>query len=142
VLGHLLEHAQAEPARASAEALAPHGVDGHEPAVLLMLAAREPLSRVEAAGRLGVDRTTLESLIDGPEDHGLVVRRRSPQDRRRNIVEPTPEGRDCLRRAETARRTAERRFPAPLDEAGAASLVRALQTLVLDAREPESGACP
>ncbi|MBK6010950.1 MarR family winged helix-turn-helix transcriptional regulator [Streptomyces sp. MBT53] len=141
-LGYLLKHAQAKLARASAEALAPHGVDGHELAVLVVLAAGEPLSQVEAAGRLGVDRTTMVSLIDGLEDHGLVVRRRSPQDRRKNIVELTPEGQDCLRRAERARRAAERRFLAPLDEAGAASLVRALQTLVLDGRVPESGACP
>lgn len=141
-LGYLLKHAQAKLAKASAEALAPHGVDGHELAVLVVLAAGEPLSQVEAAGRLGVDRTTMVSLIDGLEDHGLVVRRRSPQDRRKNIVELTSEGQDCLRQAEKARRAAERRFLAPLDEAGAASLVRALRTLVLDGRVPESGACP
>ncbi len=75
------------------------------------------------------------SLIDGLEDHGLVERRRSPHDRRKNIVELTPEGRDCLRLAEQARRAAERRFLAPLDEEAAESLVRALQTLVIAERE-------
>ena len=109
--------------------------DLHELAVLVVLAAGEPLSQVEAAGRLGVDRTTMVSLIDGLEDHGLVERRRSPQDRRKNIVELTPEGRDCLRQAERARRAAERRFLAPLDEEAAASFVRALQALVLTERE-------
>ncbi|MFI6403694.1 MarR family winged helix-turn-helix transcriptional regulator [Streptomyces sp. NPDC050548] len=117
-------------------------MDGHEPAVLVVLAAGEPLSQVEAAGRLGVDRTTMVSLIDGLEDHGLVVRLRRPQDRRKNIVELTSEGQECLGQAEKARRAAERRFLAPPDEAGAASLVRAPQTLVLDGRVPESGACP
>jgi DNA-binding MarR family transcriptional regulator len=130
-LGYLLKHAQAKLARTSAEALAPHGVDGHELAVLVVLSGEEPLSQVEAAGRLGVDRTTMVSLIDGLEDHGLVERRRSPQDRRKNIVELTPAGQDCLCRAERARRAAERRFLAPLDEETAASLVRALQALVL-----------
>ncbi|MFJ9378301.1 MarR family winged helix-turn-helix transcriptional regulator [Streptomyces sp. NPDC101455] len=134
-LGYLLKHAQARLARTSAEALASHGVDGHELAVLVVLSAGELLSQVEAAGRLGVDRTTMVSLIDGLEDHGLVERRRSPQDRRKNIVELTPEGRDCLHQAEKARRAAERRFLAPLDEETAASLVRALRTLVLTERE-------
>ncbi|MGW7407726.1 MarR family winged helix-turn-helix transcriptional regulator [Streptomyces sp. NPDC054833] len=129
-LGYLLKHAQARLARASAEALAPHGVDGHELAVLVVLSGDEPLSQVEAAGRLGVDRTTMVSLIDSLEGRGLVGRRRSPQDRRRNIVELTPTGRDCLREGEEARRIAERRFLAPLDEETAATLVRALRILV------------
>ncbi|WP_369190933.1 MarR family winged helix-turn-helix transcriptional regulator [Streptomyces sp. R08] len=134
-LGYLLKQAQARLARASAEALVPHGVDGHELGVLVVLSTGESLSQVEAAGRLGVDRTTMVSLIDGLEDHGLVERRRSPHDRRKNLVELTPEGRDCLRLAEQARRAAERRFLSPLDEETAESLVRALQTLVIAERE-------
>ncbi|MCX4766266.1 MarR family winged helix-turn-helix transcriptional regulator [Streptomyces sp. NBC_01275] len=131
-LGYLLKHAQAKLTRTSAEALAPYGVDGHELAVLVVLAGDETLSQVEVAGRLGVDRTTMVSLVDGLEDHGLVARRRSPQDRRRNIVELTPAGRDCLDRAERARRAAERRFLAPLDEQTADVLLRALRVLVVE----------
>ncbi|WP_405884002.1 MarR family winged helix-turn-helix transcriptional regulator [Streptomyces sp. NBC_01384] len=134
-LGYLLKHAQQRLARASAEALAPFGIDGHELAVLAVLAAEYPLSQVEVAGRLGVDRTTMVALVDGLEDHGLVERRRSPQDRRKNIVELTAAGRDCLDRAERARRAMERRFLAPLDEAAAAALVRALQILVVEERQ-------
>ncbi|MER7182598.1 MarR family transcriptional regulator, partial [Streptomyces hyaluromycini] len=81
-LGYLLKHVQAELARASAEALAPFGMDGHELAVLVVLAGPEQLSQIEAAGRLGVDRTTMVALLDGLERRGLVERRRSPQDRR------------------------------------------------------------
>ncbi|QIY99505.1 MarR family winged helix-turn-helix transcriptional regulator [Streptomyces sp. S1D4-11] len=133
-LGYLFKHAQQRLARASAEALAPFGIDGHELAVLAVLAAEYPLSQVEVAGRLGVDRTTMVALVDGLEDQGLVERRRSPQDRRKNIVELTPVGRDCLDRAERARRAMERRFLAPLDEEVAATLVRALQILVVEER--------
>lgn len=136
-LGYLLKHAQAKLARKSAEALAPYGVDGHELAVLVVLSGGEPLSQVEAAARLGIDRTTMVSLIDGLEDHGLVERRRSPRDRRKNIVELTPAGEECLRQAERARCEAERRFLAALDEQTASVLVRALQVLVLDARTAE-----
>jgi DNA-binding MarR family transcriptional regulator len=135
-LGYLLKHAQAKLARASAEALAPYGVDGHELAVLTVLAGDEPLAQVEAAARLGVDRTTMVSLVDGLEDHGLVRRRRSPRDRRKNIVELTPAGEECLRQAEQARRAAERRFLAPLDEEVAITLFRALKALVVEAPGP------
>ncbi|MFF1603817.1 MarR family winged helix-turn-helix transcriptional regulator [Streptomyces mirabilis] len=133
-LGYLLKHAQQRLARASAKALAPFGIDGHELAVLAVLAAEYPLSQVEVAGRLGVDRTTMVALVDGLEDQGLVERRRSPQDRRKNIVELTPEGRDCLDRAERARLAMERRFLDPLGEEAAAALVRALQILVVEER--------
>ncbi len=51
-LGYLLKHAQQRLARASAAALAPFGIDGHELAVLAVLAAEYPLSQVEVAGRL------------------------------------------------------------------------------------------
>ncbi|MDX3112489.1 MULTISPECIES: MarR family winged helix-turn-helix transcriptional regulator [Streptomyces] len=131
-LGCLLHRAQARLARVSAEALAPFGVDGHDLAVLGVLAGGETSSQVEVAGRLGVDRTTMVSLIDGLEDHGLVERRRSSRDRRRNVVRLTQAGRDCLDQADRARRAAEHRFLAPLDEPTAAALVRALRALVVE----------
>ncbi|MER6221400.1 MarR family winged helix-turn-helix transcriptional regulator [Streptomyces sp. 900105755] len=129
-LGYLLKHVQAELARTSAEALAPHGMDGHDLAVLVVLAGAEPLSQIEVAGRMGVDRTTMVALVDDLERRGLVERRRSPQDRRRNIVELTEAGRARMGRAEEARRAAERRFLAPLDDATAEALIRALRALL------------
>jgi DNA-binding MarR family transcriptional regulator len=129
-LGYLLKHVQLRLAGESARALAPFGIDGRELAVLVVLAAQNPLSQLEAAGRLGVDRTTMVALVDALERKGLVERRRSPQDRRRNTVQLTPTGRDCLHRAEQARAEMERRFLAPLAPADAEQLVRALQTLV------------
>jgi DNA-binding MarR family transcriptional regulator len=129
-LGYLLKHASIRLSQAGGRALAPFGVDGHELAVLVVLATGEPLSQVEAARRLGVDRTTMVALVDGLEERGLVERHRSPQDRRRNIVELTEAGRACLEQAEQARLEVERRFLAPLGEDGADRFVRALQTLL------------
>jgi DNA-binding MarR family transcriptional regulator len=128
-LGYLLKHAQLRLADAAAEALAPFGIDGRELAVLVVLAAEYPLSQLEAAGRLGVDRTTMVALVDRLEGKGLVERRRSPEDRRKNIVELTAAGHDRLRQAEQARAKVESRFLAPLGEAEADRLVRALQVL-------------
>jgi DNA-binding MarR family transcriptional regulator len=128
-LGFLLKHAQVRLAEAAARALAPFNLDGRELAVLVVLTAEYPLSQLEAAGQLGVDRTTMVTLVDALEDKGLVERHRSSEDRRRNIVQLTTAGWDCLRQAEQARRETERRFLAPLGEAEARRFVRALQIL-------------
>jgi DNA-binding MarR family transcriptional regulator len=128
-LGYLFKRAQLRLAEAGAAALAPFGIDGRELAVLAVLAAEYPLSQLEAAGRLGVDRTTMVTLVDDLERKGLVQRHRSPSDRRKNIVELTTVGLDRLRQAEQARAETERRFLAPLGEAEASRLVRSLQIL-------------
>ncbi|MER5598691.1 MarR family winged helix-turn-helix transcriptional regulator [Streptomyces sp. NPDC002265] len=129
-LGHLLKHAQLRLAEESARALAPFGVDGRELAVLAVFAGGRPLSQAEAAAVLGVDRTTMVALVDALEGKRFVERRRSAQDRRRNIVELTPVGRDRFRAAERARLEGERRFLAPLSGPDAGQLIRTLQTLV------------
>lgn len=129
-LGYLLKHAQLRLAEASAPALAQFGIDGRELAVMAVLATEYPLSQLEAAGRLGVDRTTMVALLDTLEAKGFVERRRSPQDRRRNTVQLTEPGQVCLRNAERTRQEAERQFLAPLAPEDAHQLVRALQTLV------------
>jgi DNA-binding MarR family transcriptional regulator len=129
-LGYLLKHAQQQLVQAAAPAMAPFGIDGRELAVLTVLGADVPLSQQEAAEQLGIDRTTMVAHVDALEDKGLVERRRSPQDRRKNIVELTPAGQKCLREAGQARDEVERAFLAPLGTAGAAEFVRALQVLV------------
>ena len=69
------------------------------------------------------------ALVDALEAKGLVERHRSAQDRRRNIVELTPAGQDCLRRAGRARDKVEREFLAPLGDDLAQQFIRALQIL-------------
>ncbi|MEV6109141.1 MarR family transcriptional regulator [Streptomyces sp. NPDC051940] len=129
-LGYLLKHAHLRLTEESARALAPHGIDGRELAVLAVLDAHDELSQLEAAGLLGIDRTTMVGLVDALEGKELVERRRSPRDRRKNIAQLTPAGRERLRDAEAARREMERRFLAPLSDTDAACLVRALQSIV------------
>lgn len=129
-LGYLLKHAYLRLAEESSRALAPHGIDGRELAVLAVLDAHDDLSQLEAAGKLGIDRTTMVTLVDALEAKELVERRRSPQDRRKNIVQLTPAGRERLRDAEFARQEVERRFLAPLSGADATRLVRALRSLL------------
>ncbi|WUH88997.1 MarR family transcriptional regulator [Streptomyces sp. NBC_00433] len=130
-LGHLMKHAQLRLTELSAEALAPFGVTGRELAVLLVLAGQEAASQQQAAGRLGVDRTTMVAFLDALEGRGLVARRPDPDDRRRNVVVLTVKGADTLRQATEASDAAERRFLAPLSAPDAARFRAALQAVAL-----------
>lgn len=118
-LGYLLKHVQARLTDQSAKALESYGVDGRDLAILSVIAAEDPLSQLEVAALLGVDRTSIGDLLDGLEHRGLVERRRSPEDRRRNLVALTAEGEALLEAAERVRVEIEKAFLAPLGKAGA-----------------------
>ncbi len=113
-LGYLLKHVLAELTEAQAAALAPQGLNGRDLAVLSAVASGEPLSQLEVAARLRVDRTSIGDLLDGLEERGLVERRRSTEDRRRNVVVLTPQGESTFEAAERIRLDVERRFLAPI----------------------------
>jgi DNA-binding MarR family transcriptional regulator len=113
-LGYLLKHVLARLTEAQTKALAPHGLDGRDLAVLSAVASGDPLSQLEVAARLRVDRTSIGDLLDGLEDRGFVERRRSPEDRRRNVVVLTPLGKSTFAAAERIRLEVEREFLAAL----------------------------
>lgn len=129
-LGFLLKHAQVELAGFTEPAMAPFGIGGRELAVLSVLADGGSLSQHQAARRLAIDRTTMVALLDGLEAKGLVERHPHPDDRRRNVVELTPQGRQVLGEGMRATHDAERRFLAALGDAGAKRFREALRTLV------------
>lgn len=129
-LGYLLKHAREGLAAVSGPALSPYGIDGRALAVLTVLAGQAPLSQQEAAGRLGVDRTTMVALIDGLEAKGLVERVTHPADRRKNVVRLTEPGRDTFTRALHASDEAERRFAAALTDDELAVLKHHLRRLL------------
>ncbi|MET8423373.1 MarR family transcriptional regulator [Nocardia sp. NPDC004860] len=128
-LGYLLKQAYHRLAEEIGTALRPLGIDSRELAVLVLLDATDtPLSQLDAAQRLGIDRTTMTQFADTLEDKGLLARRRSPEDRRKNIVELTADGHARLAAAERVRAEAEARFLAPLGDGGP-GLIDTLRTL-------------
>jgi DNA-binding MarR family transcriptional regulator len=129
-LGYLLKHAQQQLFELTNKALAPYGIVGRELAVLLVLDGAEPASQLEMANRLGIDRTTMVAMLNTLEDKGIVQRTMHGTDRRKNVVELTPTGRDTLAKARTASHEAERQFLAGLDDTAAAQLRSALQAVV------------
>ncbi|TCC02935.1 MarR family winged helix-turn-helix transcriptional regulator [Kribbella soli] len=116
-LGYLLKHVLAQLTEAQTSALAPHGLNGRDLAVLAAIVSGEPLSQLEVAARLRVDRTSIGDLLDGLEERGFVERRRSPEDRRRNVVVLTSLGESTFETAERIRLEVEREFLAPLSSA-------------------------
>ncbi|MET9495689.1 MarR family winged helix-turn-helix transcriptional regulator [Streptomyces sp. NPDC006552] len=134
-LGFLVKHAYLRLSGMLGEALAPYDVHPKELGVLSVIAADgAERSQNELATAIGLDRTTMVAVIDALQGKGLVERRRSARDRRRNVVTLTETGATCLREADVARIEAEAAFLAPLDAQTAAQLTEALRTLY-DAHE-------
>jgi DNA-binding MarR family transcriptional regulator len=118
-LGYLLKHAFFELERLHDEHLATCPVNVRELSILLLLDSRRPESQQQAAGRLGVDRTTMVGLLDGLERKGFLARQPDPADRRRNVVVLTDAGQTALRDAKAASDEAERELLATLSPAEA-----------------------
>jgi DNA-binding MarR family transcriptional regulator len=129
-LGYLLKHAHLALGEHTGPALAPLGINGRELAVLSVLGSSEALAQQQAAGRLGVDRTTMVALVDELQGKHLVERRSDPLDRRRNLVFLTTKGRRTLEQGQRASREAEERFLAALDPAQPDQLRSILQRLL------------
>jgi DNA-binding MarR family transcriptional regulator len=67
--------------------------------VLNVLGSREGAIQQELSADMGIDPSTMVSLIDDLETKGLAARRRHPKDRRAWEIALTPRGRQTLERA-------------------------------------------
>ncbi len=100
----------------SLEAYEETGLHPYHHAILLTLDESPRETQGAIADALGYDRGQLVGLLDELESRGLVIRRRDPNDRRRHVVELTPEGKAELERLRELARRVEEEFLAPLDE--------------------------
>jgi len=132
VLGYLLKHAHLALEQRTDAALADIGLTARDLGVLRVIAGGEARSQQEVETVLGVDRTSMVALLDALEHRGIVARRPSERDRRRNAVELTQDGWSLFQRAEQRSTRAELAFTAVLGDAGGAELRRALKA-ALDA---------
>lgn len=128
-VAHLFKHAQLRLNDLTASALSPLKISGRELAVLLVIAAQPSASQLQIATRMGVDRTSMVSLIDELERKGLVERRPDPDDRRRNVVTLTASGAKTTHSGAAAARKAEQAFLEPLSEVDAITIKQALRAL-------------
>jgi DNA-binding MarR family transcriptional regulator len=137
VLGYLLKHAHRALEQQAEAALADlgQGLTVRDLGVLRVFAGGEADSQQEAAVVLGIDPTSMVALLDALERRGIVARRPSERDRRRNVVELTDHGREVFRQAEDCYTEAEKTFTSSLGDTGAAGLRRALRSVLHDAED-------
>jgi DNA-binding MarR family transcriptional regulator len=91
----------------------------------------------ELAEALCMDANNVVLLLNELEDDGQIARRRDPHDRRRHLVELTPQGALALTLAEEAQETIEDEVLQALDVSERATLWRLL-TQALQGAEPDA----
>jgi DNA-binding MarR family transcriptional regulator len=104
-----LVHRFGQRLRAGLDALAREaGLQGaREWIVLTALGERPGRTQLALAQELGLDKTTMTSLLDRLELDGFLVRRQLPNDRRARIPEITTAGRRVQAKVATCRQAAE-----------------------------------
>lgn len=77
--------------------------DMRDTLVLATAADGTPRTQIEIANSLGLDKSTLMSIIDRLETEGHIVREADPNNRRIRVPRTTPQGQKALKRTLTAR---------------------------------------
>jgi MarR family transcriptional regulator, lower aerobic nicotinate degradation pathway regulator len=125
--GALLDHL-ARRMRLRAEAvLAPLGLRPRHLVALTVLRDRGGSSQQALAATLEMDGTNIVGLLNELEADQLIERRRSPQDRRRHVVELTDAGAQQLAKVECALAAVENEVLGALDESQRETLYALLQ---------------
>jgi DNA-binding MarR family transcriptional regulator len=91
-LGYLLGSLHRRAIELETEALAQLGTGVKQHAALTVLADEESMTQQELGLRLGIDRTTIVTVVDDLQNAGLIERTRNPGDRRSYLVALTPSG--------------------------------------------------
>jgi DNA-binding MarR family transcriptional regulator len=101
-------------------------------AILATLRARGPSSQQQLARLTHVNRTIMVKLVDSLEARGLVIRGRTPDDRRSYALTPTDRGMATLRALEIAAAESDAMLTANLGSADRATLDDLLRALLAD----------
>ena len=135
LLGFHLRMAQVAIYRDFAATMADLNLTQKQCAVLELIAANPGASQIDLAAALGTDRATMMALVDRLDDRGLIERRRSKHDKRRQELRLTPEGIDLLAQARVLIDSHEQRFLSRFSPEALDTLLRGLGTIYRGAWE-------
>lgn len=127
LLGYRMRRAQGAMHRDYMATVADLALTQKQTATLWLINANPGVSQVSIAGALGMDRATMMSVTDRLEERGLLVRKRSSVDRRRQELYLTPSGKSTLRKVKARIAEHESRFKALFKPAELAALLAALE---------------
>ncbi|HSC08470.1 MAG TPA: MarR family transcriptional regulator [Steroidobacteraceae bacterium] len=127
LLGYRMRRAQGAMHRDYMATVADLALTQKQTATLWLINANPGVSQVSIAGALGMDRATMMSVTDRLEERGLLVRKRSSVDRRRQELYLTPSGQSTLRKVKARIAEHESRFKALFKPAELAALLAALE---------------
>lgn len=100
LLGFHLRMAQVTVWREFGVIFAPMDVTQKQLAVLTLVRDNPGASQIDMAQAIATDRATMMAVVDRLQARGLIERRPSPQDRRRQAIHLTPAGEDFMARAD------------------------------------------
>lgn len=135
--GPLLDHLARRIRLRSESVLAPLGLRPRHLIALTLLRDVGGCSQQALTQTLEMDGTNVVGLLNDLEADGLIARRRSPEDRRRHVVELTDVGRKQLAKAERALAEAEGEVLRALDD----KQLRHLYALLLQASGGRAATC-
>ena len=109
--------------------LAPMGLNARHVGILTMVTELAPMTQKALGEALGIDRTTVVTLLDELASMGYIARQRHPRDRRAFLVHPTAAGRDAKIAAVRILDEQQRHFLAPLTAAERVQLAALLKRI-------------
>ena len=127
LLGYRLRRAQGAVHRDYMAAVGGLKLTQKQTATLWLIDANPAVSQGAVAAALGMDRATMMAVTNRLEDRGLVVRKRSTTDRRRQELRLTAAGEKALHRVKARIVEHENRFKSLFEPAELAALLSALQ---------------
>ena len=115
--------------------LARHGISFSQMAVLIRFweASPRPVSQAQLTTDLGMERSSMSTLLATLERAGLIVGHEDPQDRRRRLLALTPQGRRLERPVADTVEAWEEDFLSGFSATGRKQLRNLLEDLLLSA---------
>lgn len=129
LLGYHLRRAQVVMFQDFADAMAESGVSPGQIGVLLLVSANPGVNQTTVGNALGIDRSTLVSMLDRLEQRKVIARTPSPRDRRSHALVLTPSGQEFLAGLLPRLDHHERRIAARLDPRERATLIDLLRRI-------------